>query len=640
MERLHGSRFIILERGIPQLAQLLDKLVIVYLNLLADKDKFIAGLLQAFLVHQKLFLELFAGPESRKLDFYILVGNLAIHADKVFGQGHDFHGLAHVEHEYLATMRNTCRLEHKVHRLGYRHKVADNVGVRHGNGLALLYLAFEQRNDAPVAPEHVAKAGTNELGAAHLMLGQILHNHFAAALARPHHVGRVHRLVGTDHHELLDPVEQREERHVEGSRYVVLNGLHGAVFHEGHMLVRRRVEHHVGLVPLENLVHAVVVAHASDKHRQVQRVAILHEEFLLDFVGVVLVNIYNHDLLGAVLCNLAHEFAADAAAATRNHADLALDKPAHIIVVKGHRFAPEQVFYLDVANLLHKTRTSVPDARGIEQVPDKRQNLHGEASLSTNVENGLTVLGRATGNGEHNLLDMFRLRNLEDIARTTRDKHATDGRTNLIAVVIDQAYRLDCRGFTAQAIGHLKASQFRNKELARLARADNHGALSLGILAANFRNREECIAEHEPEKAYTDNRNQARERRKTQVRNPGNDVVEANGDGIAEHHADNAAHVIFPRKIAPQFIVRAGQEQRGKAAHDTRRKEREKLGASNAVGINGYRKIRDKSRNNHNKSIRKRKQTFAEPEVRKKFLDFFHFYYLERFKECYKISFF
>ena len=172
------------------------------------------------------------------------------------------------------------------------------------------------------------------------MLRQVLHNHFAAALGGAHHVRRVHRLVGANHHKLSDLIEQRKERDIEGARHIVLDSLHGTAFHQGHMLMGRRVEHHVGLVFFEDSVHALVIAHACNERHQVQGAAVFHHHFLLDFVGIVLVNIDNDQLFGGVFCNLSYKFAADRATATRNHADLALDKVADILVVELDRFTP------------------------------------------------------------------------------------------------------------------------------------------------------------------------------------------------------------------------------------------------------------------------------------------------------------
>ena len=325
---------------ILEIPKLLDKVIAIDFKLLANKDELVARLFEAFLVHQQLFANLFAGAESRKLDFDIGVRGLSVHSNQVFGQRHNFYGLTHIEDKYFATLRDTRRFHHQAHGFRNRHKVADNIGVRHRHGLALFNLFFEQRNHGAVATKHIPETGTYKFCRTCLLLRQVLHNHFAAALGGAHHVRRVHRLVGANHHKLSDLIEQRKEGHIKGSDNVVLNRFHRAIFHQGHMLVGRRVENNIGLVGLENMAHALVVTHASDQRHQVQGVAVFHHHFLLDFVGIVLVNIDNDQLPRSILCNLAHEFATDRATATRNHADLALDKVADILVVELDRFTP------------------------------------------------------------------------------------------------------------------------------------------------------------------------------------------------------------------------------------------------------------------------------------------------------------
>ena len=510
-----------------------DELVGIDFDLLAYKDELVARLLQAFFVHQELFLDLFAGAESRKLDFHILVGHLAVHADKVFGQRDNLDGLAHVEHEYLAAVGDTRRLEHEVHRLGDGHKVADNVGVRDGDGLALLYLALEQRDDATVAAEHVAKARGHEFGAAVLLLGEELHDHLAAALGRPHHVGGVYRLVGTDHHELAHVVVQRERRHVERADDVILDGLHGVCLHERHVLVRGGMEHHLGLVLLENLVHAEVVAHARDKRHQVQLAAIFHHEFLLDFVGVVLVDVDDYHLLGAVFCNLAHEFAAYASATASDHAHLALDKVADVPVVELDGRAAQKVFHLDVSNLAYKIRRTVANLRGIDKRADKRQHLHREPSLAAKVQDNLAVLGRAARDGKDNLLYALELGDFRDVARTARNQDSVKRLAYLVAVVVDKADGIDVDdgiGTAVFAMARAAPLDFLEHHGGSVAGTDNHGALEKSFAVACLYKRNERAPEQVAEKANPDDRYNAGGKREFPQGIAHHEIVDDPGD--------------------------------------------------------------------------------------------------------------
>ena len=67
---------------------------------------------------------------------------------------------------------------------------------------ALLYLLAEDRDNAAVAAQHVAKTDGHEMGLAHP--GQVLHIELRGPFRGAHHVGGIDRLVGGDHDEMLD----------------------------------------------------------------------------------------------------------------------------------------------------------------------------------------------------------------------------------------------------------------------------------------------------------------------------------------------------------------------------------------------------------------------------------------------------
>ncbi len=96
-----------------ELIKLLEQNFAVNINLVADENLFISGLFESFFVHQQLLIELFARAKSRELDLDILVRHLAVHTDEVLGEGDNLDGLAHIEHKYLAAVRDSARLEHK-----------------------------------------------------------------------------------------------------------------------------------------------------------------------------------------------------------------------------------------------------------------------------------------------------------------------------------------------------------------------------------------------------------------------------------------------------------------------------------------------------------------------------------------------
>ena len=126
------------------------KLAVIHFDGSADMDKLVIRGLQSLLVHEQLRIQLFARAQSRIFYHYIHVGHVAGKTYKVSRHIVYTHGVAHVKHEYLAACGVVRRLKHKRYRLGYGHKIADDIFIGNGNGAARGYLLFEQGYDAAV----------------------------------------------------------------------------------------------------------------------------------------------------------------------------------------------------------------------------------------------------------------------------------------------------------------------------------------------------------------------------------------------------------------------------------------------------------------------------------------------------------
>ena len=158
----------------------------------------------------------------------------------------------------------------------------------HRHRTALFDLLFKERDHGPVASQYISEPHGHKVrlrpGVHHL------HHHLAHPLGRPHDVGGVHGLVRGDQHETTGSIFIRRLCRLICTEHVVLDGLVGAVLHEGHMLVGRRMVHDVGTVFLKHRLDPVGVPDRADEHHQVQ-VRILFLQLQLDVIGVVFVNI-------------------------------------------------------------------------------------------------------------------------------------------------------------------------------------------------------------------------------------------------------------------------------------------------------------------------------------------------------------
>ena len=275
---------------VHEVVEIVKEAVDVELKRTADVNLRIFRLLEAFLGHELLFVELLAGAKAGVFDLDVHIRFETGEADEVARKRVDLDGAAHVEDEDLAATGVGAREEDEADGLGDGHEVADDVRVRDRDGTALLDLLFEDRDDAAVGAEDVAEADGHELGAdvaeefciclevefflaaaglcvmreelrdlgglAFLDLGvETLDDHLAQTLRGAHDVGRIDGLIGGNQHEALAAVHHGRVSGLVGADGIVFDGLAGAVLHERHVLVGRCVVHDVGLVLLEDLEH-------------------------------------------------------------------------------------------------------------------------------------------------------------------------------------------------------------------------------------------------------------------------------------------------------------------------------------------------------------------------------------------------
>ena len=151
--------------------------------------------------------------------------------------------------------------QHELAGFRYEHEEARHVGVGHRHGAAVAYLLLKYRDDRAVAAQHVAETRGYKLRGL-LRAVEALRVNLAQAFRASHDVGRVHRLVGGNHHKLPHAVFHAEVCHYLRAVNIVVDGLGWRVLHHGHVLIGRGVEHVVGAVGLENLVHQLLLRDA------------------------------------------------------------------------------------------------------------------------------------------------------------------------------------------------------------------------------------------------------------------------------------------------------------------------------------------------------------------------------------------
>ena len=363
--------------------QVLQELVVVEGDGLADVDELVVGLGEALLGHEFLFVELLAGAETSIFDLNVHIRLQARKADHVAGQSVDLYRTSHVKDENLAPMGIGAGQHHEAHGLRNRHEVADNIRMGDRDRASLFNLLFENGNDGSVGAQDIAEADGDELGlhipedlaaavpvgvlftdvgeelrdlgsAAGLDLGvKGLDHHLTDALGSAHNVGGVHGLVCGDEDKALTAVHHGGVGRLIRADGVILDGLTGAVLHEGDVLVSRGVIDDLGMVLFKDLEDTPAVADGADQDHEVQ-IRILFPQLQLDGIGVVFVDIEDDELLRVVPGDLAAELRADAPPAAGDEDDLAVNKIEYLTQIRRNRLAPQEVLDGNVLELRNR----------------------------------------------------------------------------------------------------------------------------------------------------------------------------------------------------------------------------------------------------------------------------------------------
>ena len=118
------------------------------------------------------------------------------------------------------------------------------------------------------------------------------------------------------------------------------------------MLVGCRMEYHIRMVGAHDPIDAAVVADGADQRHQIQ-FRMLAQQLLLDGVGVVLVDVEDHQPCRLGTGDLTAQLAADAAAAAGDQDGLAGKGFQDLLIIDLHLLTTQQVGDLHIAELGH-----------------------------------------------------------------------------------------------------------------------------------------------------------------------------------------------------------------------------------------------------------------------------------------------
>ena len=207
-----------------------------------------------------------------------------------------------------------------------------------------------------------------------------LDEHFADALGAAHDAGGVHSLIGGKLHKALHSVLAGADQQVFGAQHVVLYRLGRAYLHQRHVLVRRSMEHHRGVVGIKYLVQTLFIPDRADKHRDRDIAAVLLLQFHQQLVGAVFIDIKDEQLAGLEAHDLTAQLAADGTAAARYQHRFAGKVAGNFVGIQRDLLAGEEVGGVQLAEHLLLGRTAAHQLRVAE-------HLHRAMGADAQVDN-------------------------------------------------------------------------------------------------------------------------------------------------------------------------------------------------------------------------------------------------------------
>ena len=172
----------------------------------------------------------------------------------------------HVQHKQFPALGDGRGLQHQAGRLRNGHKVSNNIRVGQRYRTAGTNLPLKQWHHAAVGPQNIAKAHGGKLGIRLTVQG--LDNHLRQPFGSAHDIGGIDGLVSRNHDEALHMMADGGLRRQIGAEHIVFHRLVRAVLHQGHMLVRRRVQNNLRLVCVKYLVHALLVPDGANAQNE------------------------------------------------------------------------------------------------------------------------------------------------------------------------------------------------------------------------------------------------------------------------------------------------------------------------------------------------------------------------------------
>ena len=188
-------------------------------------------------------------------------------------------------HEQVALFAMLKGIKHKVYGIAERHHKTGHIGIRDRQGLPLVDLVAEQRDDRAAGSHDVAVSGQaqNRISGQHLP-GAGDHILLHDGLRHAHSIDGISRLVRRQEDCLLHMVFHTGRDHIVGTGHIGFDRFHGVKLAGGYLLEGGSVEHIIH--PAERRGDGTVVPHIT--YVEFDFLCVLRIQLLIGVAHVVL----------------------------------------------------------------------------------------------------------------------------------------------------------------------------------------------------------------------------------------------------------------------------------------------------------------------------------------------------------------
>ena len=216
----------------------------------------------------------------------------------------------------------------------------------------------------------------------------------------------------------------------------------------------------LGMIGGKHRINPRLIPYRANERHQIQfRMGEL--QLLLNGIGVVFVNIEDHQLLGMMLGNLSAQLTANGATAAGHQHNLASDVGVNFRQIRLNFIPAQQILHLNVSNLLDPNLTA-------GQLINAGQNLQFTVGFLTNPYDLAGIAPGGRGNGVNNVRHMVVRRRVQNAAAISHHRDAAQQGILLGRVIVDDADHIVLAALTA-----LELPQYH---CACRTRADEHGS--------------------------------------------------------------------------------------------------------------------------------------------------------------------